>query len=58
MEVGHTIVKQMVGEEGEMAKDLFVVLMEYMVLDGMMQGRGSKPWREGRGGCGRRREEI
>ena len=37
-------VKQMVGGEGEMAKELFVELMEYMVprwdwwLDEMMQG--------------------
>ena len=39
MEVGHTseedilaaAVKQMVGEEGEMAKELFLELMEYMV---------------------------
>ena len=39
MEVGHSsdedvvaaAVKQMVGEEGEMAKDLFKELMEYMV---------------------------
>ena len=39
MEVGHSsdedvvaaAVKQMVGEEGEMAKELFVELMEYML---------------------------